>query len=84
MSDKEDTKIKKSTPKSKEEPNKVIKHVFLYNVDDFIKTARQSGLYPNLDRVKAAGFCALMRSKDMYYVEDEKIFKKELDKFMNL
>lgn len=84
MSDKEDTKIIESTPKSKEEPVKVNKRIFLYSVDDFIKTARQSGLYPDLDRVKAAGFCALMRLRDMYYVEDEKIFKKELDKFMNL
>lgn len=82
MAEKETTK-KKSTPLNDEKP-KVTKRVFLYNVEDFVKTARQSGLYPTLDRVKAAGFVSLMRSKDMYYVEDEKIFKKELDKFINL
>lgn len=76
-------KATKSTPKkeaTKEQPKKV----YLYSVVDFVRTAQASGLYPSLDRVKAAGFVALMQSKDMFFVEDEKVFKEELDKFMNL
>ena len=60
-----------------------VKKVRLYNVVDFVKGALGSGLYPNLTKVQASGFISLMRSKDMYYVEDEMKFKEELDKFVS-
>lgn len=59
------------------------KKVVLHDVVTFVKTAQQSGLYPSLTNVKAAGFIALMRNKDMYYVENEDDFVKELNKFIN-
>lgn len=53
----------------------------LYSVDMFIKSALAAH-YKGINKVKAAGFRAKMKSKDMYYISDEGKFKEELDKYL--
>jgi len=47
----------------------------------FIKSALAAH-YKGINKVKAAGFRAKMKSKDMYYISDEGKFKEELDKYL--
>lgn len=56
-------------------------HKKLYDIDTFIKTA--IGIkYKGFNRVKAAGFKSFIKNKDMYYVDNENKFKKELDYYL--
>lgn len=53
-----------------------------YGVDKFIDSAMDSGRFPSLNRIKAAGFIALMRSKDKLLVKDEREYLDELTKYL--
>lgn len=53
----------------------------LYSVDTFIESALAAH-YKGFNKVKAAGFREKIKSKDMYYVNDEGKFKEELDKYL--
>ncbi|AAV35924.1 orf104 [Lactobacillus phage LP65] len=53
-----------------------------YGVDKFIDSAMDSGRFPNLNRIKAAGFIALMRTKDKLIVKDEREYLDELTKYL--
>lgn len=53
-----------------------------YGVEKFMDSAIDSGRFPNLNKVKATGFIALMRSKDKMLVADEHEYLKELQNYL--
>ena len=54
----------------------------LYNIDIFLSSVVSAG-YKGMNKMKASGFKEYMRKKDMLFVEDDLIFKKELDYYLS-
>lgn len=54
----------------------------LYDIDSFIKSALAIK-YKGITRIKASGFKTYIINKDMFYVDDEAKFKKELDFYLS-